>query len=281
MTVLSFPSSPTLGQTYDAPNGIQYVYDGVKWVVDITSNNSPSVTNSTQDRVAPMFVNGNHSGIAFTYNAVTNVLSATVATAGTGPTGAKGTVRVDGTTITINPSTGVISGANTYILPTATTSVLGGVKVDGSTITISNGVISGANTYILPTASGSVLGGVKVGTGLSINGSGVLSSTITQYTLPTASSSVLGGVKVGTGLNIDGGGVLSAASVTASNTAPTGPNVGNLWYDTESGRMYIYFDSSWIDSNPPVPESISLTTLKLLVADSTDFEDFQTRIAAL
>jgi hypothetical protein len=32
-----------------------------------------------------------------------------------------------------------------YVLPTASTTVLGGVKIDGSTITIANGVISGAN----------------------------------------------------------------------------------------------------------------------------------------
>lgn len=37
-----------------------------------------------------------------------------------------------------------------YILPTASTSVLGGVKVDGSTITISNGVISAAVGSSLP-----------------------------------------------------------------------------------------------------------------------------------
>ena len=33
---------------------------------------------------------------------------------------------------------------DTYILPTASTTVLGGVKIDGTTITISNGVISSA-----------------------------------------------------------------------------------------------------------------------------------------
>jgi hypothetical protein len=65
---------------------------------------------------------------------------------------------------------------NTYTLPTASTSVLGGVRVDGSSITINNGVISGANTYVLPTASTSVLGGVKIdGTTININ-NGVISS---------------------------------------------------------------------------------------------------------
>ena len=41
--------------------------------------------------------------------------------------------------------------AGGYILPTATTTTLGGVKVDGSTITINNGVISGSTSL---TASG-------------------------------------------------------------------------------------------------------------------------------
>lgn len=68
-----------------------------------------------------------------------------------------------------------------YTLPTASTTVLGGVKVDGTTITITGGVISGANTYSLPIASATVLGGFKVGTNLSINSStGVLSSTDTN-----------------------------------------------------------------------------------------------------
>jgi hypothetical protein len=78
MTVLTFPSNPTNGQLYNAPNGIRYVYDGVKWVVETTTSTSEAVSNATQDRVAPMFVDGDHEGISFTYNAGTNVLSATV-----------------------------------------------------------------------------------------------------------------------------------------------------------------------------------------------------------
>ena len=84
---------------------------------------------------------------------------------------------------------GVEAGANAYSLPTATSDVLGGVKV-GTGITIADGVISadtqsdvnftsalkdkldgveaGANAYSLPTATSDVLGGVKVGTGITI-----------------------------------------------------------------------------------------------------------------
>jgi len=78
MTVLTFPSSPIEGQVYNAPNGLRYVYDGVKWAVETTTSTSEAVSNSTQDRVAPMFVNGEHNGISFTYNAETNALAATV-----------------------------------------------------------------------------------------------------------------------------------------------------------------------------------------------------------
>lgn len=70
-----------------------------------------------------------------------------------------------------------------YTLPTASTTVLGGIKVDGVTITIdANGVISGANTYVLPTATATVLGGVKIGTGVTIT-SGVISVS-TDYEPP-------------------------------------------------------------------------------------------------
>jgi hypothetical protein len=78
MTVLTFPTNPQSGQQYDAPNEIQYVFDGVKWTVLTVASTSAAVTDAVQDRVAPMFVEGTHDGITFTYNAATNVMSAEV-----------------------------------------------------------------------------------------------------------------------------------------------------------------------------------------------------------
>jgi hypothetical protein len=52
------------------------------------------------------------------------------------------------------------------------------------------GIATGANAYILPTASASTLGGVKVGTNLSIS-SGVLSAKDTTYSNATASTAGL------------------------------------------------------------------------------------------
>ena len=67
---------------------------------------------------------------------------------------------------------------NTYQLPIATAGQIGAVKPDGTTITIDpDGTLHGASTYNLPTASATVLGGIKVGDGLSITDDGVLSAS--------------------------------------------------------------------------------------------------------
>jgi len=151
---------------------------------------------------------GNSGKILTTNGTALSWVTPTVYSLPTASTSVLGGVKVDGSTITI--SGGVISGANTYTLPTASTTVLGGVKVDGSTITINgSGVISGANTYSLPTATNSVLGGVKVdGSTITIS-NGTITAT---YSLPVASASVLGGVKQGSNVTIDGAGVISVAA---------------------------------------------------------------------
>lgn len=109
-----------------------------------------------------------------------------------------------------------------YSLPTASSSVLGGVKI-GQNLTITNGVLS-ADATPLPIATASILGGVKIGANLTINPtSGVLSADATP--LPTATATVLGGIKVGANLTINPStGVLSAnaSSLTPATTSSLG-----------------------------------------------------------
>ena len=69
---------------------------------------------------------------------------------------------------------------------------------------------NGENSYTLPIASSTTLGGVKIGANLSIDSNGVLSATANSYSLPIASNTRLGGVKIGNNLTIDSNGVLSA-----------------------------------------------------------------------
>jgi hypothetical protein len=90
--------------------------------------------------------------------------------------------------------------------------------------------------YTLPTASPSVLGGIKVGNNLTIDANGVLSANAGAYTLPTATTTTLGGVKVdGTSITIDGNGVITAnaGSTSPSITTATGTiNNATVGYQT-------------------------------------------------
>jgi hypothetical protein len=75
MTVLTFPSNPVEGDTYPAPNGVLYTFDGVKWVVTTTTVTSSAVTNFVQDSTASMIANGVHNGLIVGYNNNTNELT--------------------------------------------------------------------------------------------------------------------------------------------------------------------------------------------------------------
>ena len=116
---------------------------------------------------------------------------------------------------------GVLSaeGGAAYELPPATANELGGVKVGNGLNVAADGTLS--NGYELPTAAAGTLGGVKVGSGLSIDGSGVLSATGGgSYTLPPATANELGGVKVGSGLSVTSDGTLSATGGGGTYTLP-------------------------------------------------------------
>jgi hypothetical protein len=124
------------------------------------------------------------------------------------------------TVATTGSYTDLSNTPSAYTLPTATASVLGGVKI-GAGISIDGaGVISASSGYTLPIASASVLGGIKIGSGLSIDGSGVVSAAGT-YTLPNATTTTLGGVIVGTGIDVASG-TVSVSYGTSGTTACVG-----------------------------------------------------------
>ena len=108
---INFPNNPNPNDTHSS-GGKTWVWDGTSWKLNSTAA----------------------AGMALTDLSVTTTSTGTAA-------------------LSYNNNTGVFTytppdlGANTYSLPTASTTVLGGVKIDGSTITINNGVISGASAY--------------------------------------------------------------------------------------------------------------------------------------
>lgn len=68
--------------------------------------------------------------------------------------------------------------------------------------------------FVLPIASSSTLGGVKIGSGLTVAEDGTISAAA-EYTLPTASSTIKGGIKVGSGLTMSSETLNHSNSITA------------------------------------------------------------------
>lgn len=116
--------------------------------------------------------------------------------------------------------TGDVTGSGTGSF-TATLAASGATAGTYTSVTVDakGRVTDGTNPagYSLPTATASVLGGIKIGSGLSIDGSGVVTAAGT-YTLPNATTSTLGGVIVGTGLSVSSGTVSAAVTSVAGRT---------------------------------------------------------------
>lgn len=105
-------------------------------------------------------------------------------------------------------------------------------------LTTSNGFISVA-TNLIP----------------STNNTYDLGSTSSQWrSLYVGTSTIyLGGVALGIAnsqLTVNGAPIQTSSLVSVGNTAPVTSTTGTLWYDDVSGRTYIYYDDSWVDTSP-------------------------------
>jgi hypothetical protein len=101
----------------------------------------------------------------------------------------------------------VDSGATTGTITLKT--LVPGTNISLGTDPNGNIRIDGAASYVLPPATASTLGGVKIGSGVTVAADGTIS--VAPYTLPIASSTVLGGVKIGANINVAGDGTISVA----------------------------------------------------------------------
>lgn len=91
--------------------------------------------------------------------------------------------------------------------------------------------------YVLPTASESTLGGIKIGTGLNIASDGTVSvPEQPKYELPIASATTLGGFKVGENLSISEDGVLTGPTILNFQYGTDKPT------SLPEGTVYIQFD---------------------------------------
>lgn len=150
----------------------------------------------------------------------------------------KGLSANDFTDTLLNKLNGIEAGANKYVLPTASSSVLGGVKV-GSTLDIANGVlnlksgIATAGTYTKVTVD--TYGRVTAGT------------TLAASDIPTLAISKISGLQTALDgkANTDGSNATGTwgISITGSSRrlyqAPlTNEDLNDLTYTNHSGKMY-------------------------------------------
>jgi hypothetical protein len=79
--------------------------------------------------------------------------------------------------------------------------------------------------------------------------------------VPTASNSQLGVVKVDNSTIVINNGTISSVGsnsvIPPSSTAPLSPTNGQLWYDTESGKIFVYLNDSWVDTVFPAVKDLS------------------------
>jgi hypothetical protein len=145
MAAINFPANPTVGQQFVAA-GVTWTYDGNKWTALGNNLGIPDAPSDNQlygrKNASWSLATGGSGGI------------------GDAPTDGAAYARKSGgwTTLTHLDITDWASAIPApYVLPTASTTVLGGVKVDGSTIAINSGVISatGASITVADTAPSS------------------------------------------------------------------------------------------------------------------------------
>jgi hypothetical protein len=112
---------------------------------------------------------------------------------------------------------------------------------------------------------------------VAFQGPATISSNVT-WTLPSADGTA------NQVLSTNGSGTLSwataaagGASVTTSDTAPSTPVDGDLWYDSVGGRLYVYYQdpntSQWVDAAPQgggssTPTKIEVGNTKAEVTDT-------------
>jgi hypothetical protein len=160
-----------------------------------------------------------------------------------------------------------IKEAADAIPPVATTAVAGTVKPDGTTITVdADGTIHGSQTYQLPVASSNTLGGIKLGQNLSMGEDNKLNAyaNIETDAIPTAGSTnvpISGGtysmintlgVQVGNlagqVASIVSGIIWKTAVATFDDIATTYPTPSVGWTVTclDTGYVYQYDGTAWV-----------------------------------
>ena len=165
---------------------------------------------------------GTTSAAVLNFSIPRGAAGAAGAAGSTGPAGSSGVISVTAPLTNSGTSSaavlGITIGTGIVVEEDSLRADLPYIKTQLATVATSGSYadLSGKPAaYSLPTATASVLGGIKIGSGLTIDGSGVVTAAGT-YTLPAATVSALGGVIVGTGLSVSSGTISVSYGITSS-----------------------------------------------------------------
>lgn len=141
---------------------------------------------------------------------------------------------------------GIATGANNYVLPEATASVLGGV-MQGTNVTITGGVISATDTTYTD-ATQSTAGLMSATDKTKLDG---IDNNANNYSLPVATASDLGGVKIGSGVTVAADGTISVSGGGGGGASALTDLSDVSLNSPQDGQALIYdsANSVWVNGN--------------------------------
>jgi len=149
-----------------------------------------------------------------------------------------------------------VSGVTTLGVVSATSLNVSGISTFGNIVLNPVGIITAVSGIVTYYGDGSKLTGVISGVGINTAGGNVgYGATLLDFRGAGISTvTVTSGIAT---INITGGG--GGASVSISTVAPVSPVAGDLWYNNNLGRTFIYYDevaagigatAVWVDAAP-------------------------------
>jgi hypothetical protein len=167
-----------------------------------------------------------------------------------------------------------------------------------------------AGTGINITQVGNVITITNTGTGGGVSGSAELISSVAQLNSYTGSNDI---IILGLQSQIDaliaqtssyetkGSGIISGSSqltasfdsrysisgssegVSVSDTAPSSPEQGDLWWKSDEGNLYVYYDGYWVisvDNTSAVPAGTVSGSSQVVLSQTQGFNAFSSSISA-
>ena len=282
---INFPSSPSVNDTH-THSGKEWTWNGTSWVL------STNASNYTLPIATAGALGGIKVGSRLTIDSGTGVLDADVQGGGTSTTinnnadnrlitgsGTANTLEAE-SDLTFDPSSNRLSigenGTDAYLEV--------GTGAPGTSSTRFSIRSNNSSNYLYSYAS-SMLHIALAGNGDTIQFDSI-SETFAQFKKNAECSlwynntkriettddgiKITGGIQDKDGQLGPSGQILSStgteldwidapsgggASVTVSDNAPSGPSAGDLWWDSDNGRLKVYYtdatpDSQWVDASP-------------------------------